>query len=360
MKTGRVTAAVLLMGVVVAASALAAGKDVREFDLNFKLSDIELGRTVLGDEWTIETLTNHVVLVEIWGINCGPCLASIPGMTKLQKQYGDKGLVVIGLQCHDFDDAAVKATASQKGAQYTVTNGGYLKGLGSIGIPHCVLFDSTGKCVFRGSPTRTEGALLREKLQEALDNAPLAALGDRELKKLGSLAQALKAGMPPAAVLQKAKTLTLDPDPETAEEARFLVEALNNWGKMLAEIAMKNKDKNPIKCIEDLTDIVRKFGDSDIGKLAKQNLSSLRHDAKFQTDLKAYKLYLKIKEFDDKVVPVRTRDGEDTSSEKFIKKNFTQIKNILMGARMMRRRFPDSPATAMAQELAEKYEALRK
>jgi len=360
MKTGSVIVAALLLSVVGVSSAFAAGGEAREFNLDFQLSSLNPGRTVLGDVWTVETLTNHIVLVEIWGINCGPCLASIPQMTKLQKEYGDKGLVVIGLQCQDFGDDAVKATASQKGAEYTVTNGGTIKGYQGGGIPHCYLFDSTGRCVFRGSPTQVEGALMMEKLKEAVANSPLAALGDRELKKLNSLAQAMKAGMLPAQVLTKAKTLALDPDPETAEEAKFLVEALNKWGGMLADAAMKNKDKNPIKCLEDLTDISRKFSGTDIATLAKESLDKLRNDSKFQADLKAYQVYLKIRELDDQVVPVKRKDGIDTSSQQFIKKNFTAIKNILTGARMMEKRFPDSPATAHAKEIAAKYENLGK
>jgi thiol-disulfide isomerase/thioredoxin len=38
-----------------------------------------------------------VVVVDAWGITCGPCIKGMPHLLELQKKYGDKGLVAITL-----------------------------------------------------------------------------------------------------------------------------------------------------------------------------------------------------------------------------------------------------------------------
>ncbi|RPJ00452.1 MAG: TlpA family protein disulfide reductase [Candidatus Aminicenantes bacterium] len=44
----------------------------------------------------------RVYLVEFWGTWCGPCVKNIPHLSMLQKEYGSRGLIVIGVASHEW------------------------------------------------------------------------------------------------------------------------------------------------------------------------------------------------------------------------------------------------------------------
>ncbi|MHC5024813.1 MAG: redoxin domain-containing protein [Planctomycetota bacterium] len=53
----------------------------------------------IGEEQDLKKLKGKVVVVDFWATWCKPCVAAIPKNVKLQEQYREKGLVIIGV--HD-------------------------------------------------------------------------------------------------------------------------------------------------------------------------------------------------------------------------------------------------------------------
>jgi thiol-disulfide isomerase/thioredoxin len=49
--------------------------------------------------------TNHVYIVEFWATWCGPCVGSIPHLNKLWEKFKDQGVIVIGQDVWDSDEA---------------------------------------------------------------------------------------------------------------------------------------------------------------------------------------------------------------------------------------------------------------
>ena len=112
-----------------------------------------------------------VYMIEFWATWCGPCIASMPHVTELQKKYRDAGLTVIGMTSKDSRGNSlekVEAMVAEKGEGmgYTVawdkereTNSAYMKAAGQGGIPCSFLVDQDGVVVYVGHPARIDATL---------------------------------------------------------------------------------------------------------------------------------------------------------------------------------------------------------
>ena len=66
---------------------------------DFALTDLRTGKTV-----HLSDFKGRAVLLNFWATWCPPCKVEIPWFVDLQNQYGDKGLVVVGVIL--LDDAS--------------------------------------------------------------------------------------------------------------------------------------------------------------------------------------------------------------------------------------------------------------
>ncbi len=137
--------------------------------------------TKLGDPaWSIEGLKwikggpvefkpGTVYVVEFWATWCPPCRTSIPHLTKVQQEYKDKDVVVIGIskegkkkvepfvkKMGDKMDYAVAINPSSK------VYDGYMKAFKRKGIPSAFIVDGEGKIVWVGHPMNGMGKALKK------------------------------------------------------------------------------------------------------------------------------------------------------------------------------------------------------
>jgi thiol-disulfide isomerase/thioredoxin len=125
-----------------------------------------------------------VYVVDSWASWCGPCKVAMPHLSELQRQYGDK-VVVLGVDVFEFDPKNAEAVINQIGdaLQYPLIsdsvpagkdmNSGafvkdWLEGSGkySTGIPLTFVIDQDGRIAWIGHPTDLD--------------APLQAIVDRK------------------------------------------------------------------------------------------------------------------------------------------------------------------------------------
>ena len=120
------------------------------------LNDFKIGSLITGPEVKLEDTKGKAVVIENWGVHCGPCLASLPEMQKLSKRHKDK-MVLIGAHSQDATDDEVKEVVKKNKLTYSIVKGSNAPGgVSSNTIPHVYVFDTEGKLVFHGKPSDRE------------------------------------------------------------------------------------------------------------------------------------------------------------------------------------------------------------
>ncbi|MBO0725456.1 MAG: redoxin domain-containing protein [Blastocatellia bacterium] len=129
---------------------------------DFTLTDLN------GKPVSLQSLRGKAVLLNFWATWCGPCVAEMPQLEKLHREYKNKGLIILGI---DDEEAAV-AQAYLKRQGYTfntlVDAGKRVMRLYRINaIPQSFFITKDGKIVAydRGSQRERE---LRDGIEKAL------------------------------------------------------------------------------------------------------------------------------------------------------------------------------------------------
>lgn len=115
------------------------------------LSQFSFGKTISGAEVTTDSLKGSPVIVEFWGVNCGPCLAAMPMFNSLAKRHESKGLKIIGAHSQSATDEEVQKVVKSLKIKFPVTAGARHP-LKFSGIPHSAVFAADGTMLFEGHP----------------------------------------------------------------------------------------------------------------------------------------------------------------------------------------------------------------
>ncbi len=95
-----------------------------------------------------EALRGKVVLVDFWGVWCGPCVKKLPEVQKFAEKYGPRGVVVIGIHSAQ-DGESCRAFVEKQGLTFPIAidSGKTAEAFGIEAWPSVFLIDRTGKVI---------------------------------------------------------------------------------------------------------------------------------------------------------------------------------------------------------------------
>jgi len=128
-----------------------------------------------GETTSLKDLEGKYVYIDVWATWCGPCIAEIPALKKLEKEYHDKNISFVSISIDDakrHGGSAEKAHESWKkmvgeeelgGIQLFAPDGwetDFIKAYKIYGIPRFILVDPEGKIVSASAPRPSSEQLL--------------------------------------------------------------------------------------------------------------------------------------------------------------------------------------------------------
>ncbi len=122
----------------------------------------KLGPPIEVEEWLTEApnASDKVVVVDFWATWCGPCIAAIPHMNRLQQDFSDS-VVVIGISNESADK--VRGWLPGKGMRYSVgvdPSSRMGRVVQNRSIPYAVVYSPDGVIRWQGHPARLTGETL--------------------------------------------------------------------------------------------------------------------------------------------------------------------------------------------------------
>jgi hypothetical protein len=277
-------------------------------------------------------------------------MASMPHLVRWHEQLRDFGLVLIAPHCQKATAPEVRSKALSVGVTFTVTaSGGVQNGNDFRGIPHCMLFDHTGKCLYRGSPSGVE-----VPLRMAVGTALVERTGKSDFSKpLAPLVSALKKGQSPMAVLQRVIPLQKSKNARTAEDAKLLAgQLLQGAQQRVDEAAQKVKD-DPVTAYDQLGMVVKTFKGTPVAAKAAKMLTDLKKDKAVMAELRARPSLDAMKKLDE----LLSKAGPDIDPKgaQFQRAFAAPLKQMQRIVQRMKKSWPDTRATQEALQIADRY-----
>jgi hypothetical protein len=326
----------------------------QDYNMSIKSEQVLLGKMVMGTEVTPADMKGRVTLLYYWGVDCPQCLDLLPTIAKYNDELAPFGLLTIAPHAQISTPENMKAKAKARGANFSVVEQAanlQIKGKPAMdftNIPHCILYDEKGKCIYRGLPDKLE-----LPLRQTMGKYLAAKFEEEPAKPLVPLMDSLKKGQPPAGVLQKLVSLSKSSDATVAEQAKYTISKLIVMAEKMATEMEAQKKSDPVAAYARALKFSIDFKGTAPGTKAAEVVAELKKDKVVVEDTKARPALEKIRATDEALTKALGID--DPKGKEFHKAQANALRQLQSEIKAMKKSWPDAPSTKEALEIADKY-----
>lgn len=127
--------------------------------------DFKLNTYISEEPVSLDQFKGKLVLVEFWIANCGFCIAAVPKLNALMREFRDKGVEFLAINAHDTAKT-IDLFKNNNKPEYRILTGGesMAETYGTDAFPTFVLIGKDGKVVY------SKNGLVEKELESAIAN----------------------------------------------------------------------------------------------------------------------------------------------------------------------------------------------
>jgi thiol-disulfide isomerase/thioredoxin len=310
MKTMLIAMLAFALAPVLLAQNTLMGKDCPEFSATKFINPPADGKTSFAD------CKGEVILVKLWGVKCGPCLASMPNVQALWTKYEGKGLHIFMVERQNHSEADIQKIYNGKGLTFPQVIEGNMGGFPGVGtIPYAYVIGVDGKVIFEGS--KGYGAAIDTEIQKI----KYLGLGKNEVAPGLEKAATSFSGKDYATALEEANKIKAKEGATEAQiaDADFIIKRVEglveNLNKRIEAAKAARRYHEAIAMLEELGG--KSFKGLDASTQAQEAVKELKKDKDVKEELKAWDALAKTVEANEKA---KNDAAKKESLKAFIKK----------------------------------------
>ena len=103
-----------------------------------------------GNEFSLASFKGNLIYVDVWATWCGPCVAEIPSLQKLEEEYHEKNITFLSVSVDTDKEAWLKMIAEKEMGGTQLWADGWseiTKSYAIFGIPRFMLFSTDGNVI---------------------------------------------------------------------------------------------------------------------------------------------------------------------------------------------------------------------
>ncbi len=258
----------------------------------------------------------------------------MPQLVKLQDELKDSGFIIIGAHSQNATKDEVNALLRKNRVNYTVTSSANVPDNPVSGLPAGFLFDASGNLAEKGIPLS-----MKKKIHDLVQSEPHFIAAGKKYTKLAPVAESLKKTKAYGPILKKLEK-DAAADGATGEEAKYLKERIEGYGKKRLEAAKELEGGDPFLALKEYSEVAVSWKGHEIGTQAGARVKELKADKEFQTELQASEVLHGILAECEKLVPTAGGINLEYASNKKI------AANVRSAAAVLKKKYPKSKATA--------------